>query len=152
MRTAWLAATEGLHATRLVRTKLGLDPGPAPALPPGTGPQLEQPSQVTFDGREYAGVPTYQPGYSHWFPGGRWGGGGYVPGGWYAEPFWPGGLVLGALGGWALGSLLSGPMLGGWGGYDGGWYGGGYGDGGYGDGGDGDGGFDGGGGGAGGGW
>jgi hypothetical protein len=133
LRTAWLAAAEGLHATRLVRERLGLDPGPAPALPPSEGAQLRQPGTVTVGGRPYAGAPTYQPGYSHWFPGG-YHDGRYVPGGWYAEPFWPGSLVLGALSGYALGSLLTAGMYGGMlGGYgfgdhgDAGWDGGGWG-------------------------
>lgn len=123
LRTAWLASVEGLHATRLVRGRLGLDQGPAPALPPGTGPQLQQKSRVEVDGREHVGAPGYEPGYSHWFPGGQYGGR-YVPGGWYAQPFWPDSLMLGILSGWALGSLMTGGL-----------YGGMYGDAGYGDGG-----------------
>lgn len=129
LRTSWLAAAEGLHATRLVRSRLGLDPGPAPALPPGSGPQLQHRSRVTVDGREHVGAPAYEPGHDHWFPGGRVGDR-YVPGGWYAESFWPGSLVLGVLSGWALGSLMSGAVFGGLGlpgvgGYDNdGWSGG----------------------------
>lgn len=126
LRTAWLAAAEGLHATRLVRTRLGLDPGPAPALPPAQGPQLQQPSRVVVDGREHVGSPTYAPGYGHWFPGGQVGER-YVPGGWYREPFWPGDLVLGALSGFALGSLMSSMLMPGFGfpyGLGGGWGGG----------------------------
>jgi hypothetical protein len=123
LRTAWLATVEGLHATRLVRQRIGLDPGPAPALPPGTGPQLTQPSRVTVDGREHVGSPQYEPGYPHWFPGGQYGGR-YVPGGWYAEPFWPGSLVLSVLSGYALGTLMTGGLFGGFG------YGDGYADGG----------------------
>lgn len=34
LRTAWLAAVEGLTASRLVRVRLGLDPGPEIPLPP----------------------------------------------------------------------------------------------------------------------
>ena len=34
LRTAWLAAVEGLTATRLVRVRQGLDPGPEIPLPP----------------------------------------------------------------------------------------------------------------------
>lgn len=146
LRTAWLAAAEGLHATRLVRTRLGVDPGPAPALPPSEGPQLQQPSRVVVEGREHVGQPAYAPGYGHWFPGGRVGDR-YVPGGWYREPFWPGDLVLGVLSGWALSSLMTSAMFGGFGfpygdGYgdvgaaDGGW-GEGDGGGGWGDAGDG---------------
>lgn len=124
LRTAWLAGVEGLHATRLVRQRLGLDPGPAPALPPPSGPQLQQRSRVLVDGREHIGSPTYQPGQPYWFPGGRYGRN-EVPGGWYAEPFWPGDLMLGVLSGWALGSLMTGGMYGGmygagWGDGDGG--------------------------------
>lgn len=148
LRTAWLAAAEGLHATRLARSRLGLDPGPAPVLPPAQGPQLQQPTQVLVEGREHVGQPTYAPGYGHWFPGGQVGGR-YVPGGWYREPFWPGDLVLGVLSGWALSSLMTSAMYGalgfpmggfgwepdggdtGWDGGSGGWGGGGgWGDGG----------------------
>ncbi|MFP5218802.1 MAG: hypothetical protein ACLGIG_03580 [Actinomycetes bacterium] len=125
LRTAWLAAAEGLHATRLVRSRRGLDPGPAPHLPPASGPQLDRPATVTVQGRQHVGSPTYAPGHRHWFPGGRVGDV-YVPGGWYREPFWPGDLVLGVLSGWMLGSLLSASMFdaGLDGGYDGGYDGG----------------------------
>lgn len=34
LRTAWLAAVEGLTASRLVRVRQGLDPGPEIPLPP----------------------------------------------------------------------------------------------------------------------
>lgn len=119
LRTACLAAVEGLTATRLVRQRLGLDPGPAPALPPGTGPQLTQRSRVTVDGVDHVGSPTYEPGNPHWFPGGRYGGRD-VPGGWYAEPFWPDALLVGALSMWAMGGLW-GPGLGGAAYGDGGW-------------------------------
>ena len=134
LRTAWLAAVEGLTASRLVRTRAGLDPGPEIPLPP-TGQHLQAPTRIDVDGRSHVGGPGYEPGRPHWFPGGSYGGR-YVPGGWYDAPFWPSGLVLGGLGGFALGSLAAGAMFG-----DG--YGDGYGDGdgyGYGDGyGDGDG-------------
>ena len=136
LRTAWLAAVEGLTAARLVRTRAGLDPGPEIPLPP-TGPRLQAPTRIDVDGRSHVGGPGYEPGRPHWFPGGSYGGR-YVPGGWYDTPFWPSGLVLGGLGGFALGSLAAGSMFGyGWGDPygDGGGYGGAYGDGdGYGDG------------------
>jgi hypothetical protein len=111
LRTAWVAAAEGLHATRLVRERLGLHPGSTPVLP-DAGPHLQQRSRVVVGDREHVGVPDYEPGRPHWFPGGQLNGR-YVPAGWYATPFWPGGLVLGALGGWALGSLMAGGLMGG---------------------------------------
>ena len=111
LRTAWLAAVEGLHATRLVRGRLGLDLGPAPALPPGSGPQLQHRARVTVDGRDHVGAPSYEPGHSHWFPGGQIGGR-PVPGGWYAEPFWPGSMVLNVLSLWTLSSLMTGGLYG----------------------------------------
>jgi hypothetical protein len=131
LRTAWLAAAEGLHATRLVRERLGLDPGTVPTLP-DAGPHLQQRTRVEVGGAEHVGAPTYEPGRSYWFPGGHVQGR-YVPGGWYATAFWPGSLVLGVLGGWALGSRMSGAALGGavagsggaWDG-EGGWNGGGW--------------------------
>ncbi len=114
LRTAWLAAVEGLTASRLVRTRGGLDPGPEIPLPP-TGPQLQAPTRIDVDGRAHVGGPAYEPGRPHWFPGGAYQGR-YVPGGWYDAPFWPSGLVLGGLGGFALGSLAAGSMFGdGWG-------------------------------------
>lgn len=126
LRTAWLAAAEGLSASRLVRTRLGLDPGPEIPLPP-SGPTLAGPTRIEVDGRAHVGGPTYGPGRAHWFPGGSYGGR-YVPAGWYDAPFWPSALVLGglgALGGLALGGLAAGAMFGddldagsGWGGGD----------------------------------
>ena len=138
LRTAWLAAAEGLSASRLVRTRLGLDPGPEIPLPP-SGPTLAGPTRIEVDGRAHVGGATYGPGRAHWFPGGSYGGR-YVPAGWYDAPFWPGALVLGslgALGGLALGGLAAGAMFGddldaGWG--DGGWGIGGGGGGGWGSG------------------
>lgn len=38
LRTAWLAAVDGLTATRLVRVRQGLDPGPEIPLPPDPSP------------------------------------------------------------------------------------------------------------------
>ncbi len=111
LRTAWLAAVEGLHASRVVRRQQGLDLGsPVPALP-GSGPQLARPTRVDVQGRSYTGAPTYEPGCPHWFPGGSYGGR-HVPGGWYDVPFWPSALVLGGLGGWALGGLMAGAVYG----------------------------------------
>ena len=103
LRTAWLAAAEGLTAARLVRTRQGLDPGPEVPLPP-TGPRLTAPTRVDVGGRTASGGPAYEPGRPHWFPGGAYGGR-YVPGGWYDAPFWPSALVLGGLGGLAVGGL-----------------------------------------------
>jgi hypothetical protein len=110
LRTAWLAAVEGLTAARLVRTRAGLDPGPEIPLPP-TGPQLQAPTRIDVGGRSHVGGPGYEPGRPHWFPGGSYDGR-YVPGGWYDAPFWPSGLVLGGLGGFALGSLAAESMFG----------------------------------------
>ncbi|MCU4183970.1 hypothetical protein K6U06_06335 [Acidiferrimicrobium sp. IK] len=44
-------AIEGLHSTRLVRTRLGLDPGPEPAAIPVTPPPAELPQQPAWGGR-----------------------------------------------------------------------------------------------------
>ena len=130
LRTAWLAAVEGLAAARVVRERLGLDPGPPVPQLPSAGPQLTRHARIDIEGRSHVGAPTYEPGRPHWFPGGYYGGR-HVPGGWYDVPFWPSGLVLGALGGWALGGLLAGAMygedVGFGGGWDGGWDGGGFG-------------------------
>ena len=111
LRTAWLAAVEGLHATRIVRQRQGLDLGPAVPVLPGSGPQLTRPARIDVEGRSYTGAPSYEPGRPHWFPGGYYGGR-HVPGGWYDVPFWPSALVLGGLGGWALGGMMAGAMYG----------------------------------------
>lgn len=154
LRTAWLAAVEGLTATRVVRERLGLDLGPPVPTLPASGALLREQARLDVGGRPISGSPTYAPGHSHWFPGGYYGGR-PVPGGWYDVAFWPSALLLGGLGGWALGGLAAGTMYGddlgvdagGWdGGFDGG--GGGWGAGGGWDGG----GSDGGGGGGGGDW
>lgn len=110
LRTAWLAAVEGLTASRLVRTRAGLDPGPEIPLPP-SGPQLQAPTRIDVDGHSHVGGPGYEPGRPHWFPGGSYHGR-HVPGGWYDTPFWPSGVILGGLGGFALGSLAAGSMFG----------------------------------------
>ena len=111
LRTAWLAAVEGLQAAQVVRRQLGLDPGPPIPTLPSTGPQLTGRTQLQVEGRTYAGAPTYEPGHPHWFPGGSYGGR-HVPGGWYDAPFWPAALVLGGLSGWAMGGLMAGAMYG----------------------------------------
>ncbi len=97
---------EGLTAARLVRTRLGLDPGPQIPPPPGSGPQMQAPERVQVGEQEYDGSPTYAPGRQHYFGGGYLGGR-MVPGGWYGVPFWETMLI---------GSALSG----GFGGYGGG--------------------------------
>jgi hypothetical protein len=124
LRTAWLAAVEGLTAARVARARLGLHEGPPIPSPPATGPRLTGPTRVEVDGRSSTGGPDYEPGRPYWFPGGQQGGR-YVPGGWYDAPFWPGSLVLGGFGGLALGGLLGGAVLDGDGdGWDAGWGGG----------------------------
>jgi len=127
-------AAEGLVAARVVRSRLGLDPGPEVPLPPSEGPQLEVHSRVQVGDEEYEGSPQYEPGRPHYYEGGYYGDQ-RVPGGWYATPFWQTLLLTSA--------LNSG--RGGFGGGYGGSYGGGYGGGGYGGGGYGGGGFGGGG-------
>ncbi len=104
-------AAEGLAAARVVRERLGLDPGPDVPLPPGSGPQLEAPARVQVGEEEYEGSPTYEPGRGHYYGGGMLGGR-MVPGGWYAVPFWE--TLL-------LGSILSGGLGGGFGGFGGGY-------------------------------
>jgi hypothetical protein len=85
-----------------VRTRAGLDPGPEIPLPP-SGPQLQAPTRIDVDGHSHVGGPGYEPGRPHWFPGGSYHGR-HVPGGWYDTPFWPSGVILGGLGGFALGA------------------------------------------------
>jgi hypothetical protein len=98
-------AVEGITAARVVRERLGLDPGPDVPMPPSEGPQLTQESRVRIGEEEYDGSPTYRPGRPHYYEGGYYGGQ-PIPGGWYATPFWQ--------------TLLIGSMLGG-GGYGGGY-------------------------------
>lgn len=105
-------AVEGLSAARLVRTNLGLDPGPDVPPPPATGRQLEQSGSFELGGQQIQGSPTYQPGQSYYYGGGRHGNQ-YVPGGWYSMPFWETALMA---------SVLTGGM----GGFGGGFGGGGY--------------------------
>ena len=80
-------AVEGLAAARVVRQRLGLDPGPDVPLPPGTGPQLEEKTVVQVGEEQYEGSPQYEPGRPHHYEGGYYGSQ-HVPGGWYATPFW----------------------------------------------------------------
>jgi hypothetical protein len=98
-------AVEGLAAARVVRQRLGLDPGPEVPLPPGTGPQLEAPAVVQVGEEQYEGSPQYEPGRPHYYEGGYYGSQ-HVPGGWYATPFWQ--TLL-------LSSVLNGGMGGGYG-------------------------------------
>ena len=95
-------AVEGIAAARVVRERLGLDPGPDVPLPEGAGPQLTEPSRVQIGEQEYEGSPSYQPGRPHYYEGGYYGGQ-PVPGGWYATPFWQtllmGSVLSGGLGG-----------------------------------------------------
>jgi hypothetical protein len=96
LRTAWVAAVEGLEAAAVVRRRLGLDPGPpVPALP-GSGPALTAATDVVVDGQVRHGSPAYEPGRSHWFPGGEKDGS-YVPRGWYDDDPWPDGFRGGDL-------------------------------------------------------
>ncbi len=110
-------AVEGITAARVVRQRLGLDPGPDVPMPESAGPQLTETSRVQVGEEEFEGSPAYEPGRPHYYEGGYYGDQ-PVPSGWYATPFWQSQL---------LGSLLSGGM----GGYGGG-YGRGYGRGGLG--------------------
>jgi hypothetical protein len=97
-------AIEGLHSTRLVRTKLGLDPGPDPAeVPTPAAQQTHAATLGTLAGRHPGGL------------GGLLGAG-------------AAGGLLGLLGGGLLGEVLGGDQGGGWGGDGGGWGGDGGGD------------------------
>ena len=87
-------AVEGLVAARVVRERLGLDPGPEVPLPPGTGPMLKERGRVQVGEQSFAGSPAYEPGRGHYYPGGQLGGQA-VPGGWYSVPFWETALLAG---------------------------------------------------------
>ena len=101
-------AVEGLAATRVVRQRLGLDLGPDVPLPPGTGPQLQEPTRVQVGDQEYDGSPTYAPGRGHHYGGGTLGGRA-VPGGWYSVPFWETALMASVLtGGFGGGGIFGG--------------------------------------------
>jgi hypothetical protein len=117
-------AVEGIAAARVVRQRLGLDPGPDVPVPEGQGPKLTEPARVQVGEDEYEGSPSYQPGRPHYYEGGYYGGQA-IPGGWYATPFWQ--TLL-------MGSLLSGGSGRrgyGYGGRSGGFGGGVFGGGGY---------------------
>ena len=86
------ACIEGLEAARTARLTLGLDPGPPiPALDLNAADQLSEPREVEVQGKTYQGYPQYTPGSPHFY-----GGGGGIPGGWYAFPFWET-LMIGSL-------------------------------------------------------
>ncbi|MFP5218801.1 MAG: hypothetical protein ACLGIG_03575 [Actinomycetes bacterium] len=106
-------AVEGLTAARVVRQRLGLDPGPEIPMTRSNAPQLTERAVVQVGEEQYEGSPQYEPGRPHYFEGGYYGGQ-PVPGGWYATPFWQ--TLL-------LGSLLGGGRRG-YGGYSGGYSGG----------------------------
>lgn len=97
---------EGLHATRLVRTNRGLDPGPDPALPaPAQAASAPDPGPSPWGS---------QPARHHGGLGGALGAGA------------AGGLLGGLIGGGMLGEILGGgDERGGWGDEGGGDYGGG---------------------------
>ncbi len=106
-------AVEGITAARVVRDRLGLDPGPDVPMPQGQGPQLQEAARVQVGEEEYDGSPRYEPGRPHYYEGGYYGGQA-IPGGWYATPFWQ--TLL-------MGGMMSGGLGGGYGGYGGRGYG-----------------------------
>jgi len=120
-------AAEGLAAARVVRQRLGLDPGPDVPMPAAATPQLTEASRVRIGEDEYEGSPAYEPGRPHYYEGGYYGGQ-PVPGGWYATPFWHdllvAGVLTGGLGGRGYGRRQG---YGGYGGGLGGGLGGGFG-------------------------
>lgn len=106
-------AVEGITAARVVRERLGLDPGPDVPVPAAEVPRLTEESRVRIGDEEYEGSPEYRPGHAHYYEGG-YHGGRPVPSGWYATPFWQG-LLLGGLvsggrrrSGWSAGGWSSG--------------------------------------------
>ena len=131
-------AVEGIAAARVVRERLGLDPGPDVPMPEGEGPKLTEPARVQVGEDEYDGSPSYQPGRPHYYEGGYYGGQA-VPGGWYATPFWQtllmSSMMSGGLGrrgygrgyGHGSGGIAGGVFGGGLGGGIGGGLGGGFG-------------------------
>lgn len=103
-------ALEGLQAAQTARAALGLPKGPElPPIDEARGEQLTEAQQVTVQGQQYQGYPSYTPGAPYYYGGG----GGYA-GGWYNFPFWETMLI---------GSVIGG---GGWGWGGGGGYGAGY--------------------------
>lgn len=126
-------AVEGIMATRVVRQRLGLDPGPDPLpTPPPNAPQVHGSQNIQVDGENYTGYGQYQPGAGHYFGGGTYQGR-YIPGGWYTRPFWQtaaiSAIAFGGLG-YALGGGFGGDYDRGdndtdWGGGGGDWGGGG---------------------------
>jgi hypothetical protein len=103
-------ALEGLQAAQTAREALGLPKGPElPPIDEPRGEQLTQAQQVTVQGQQFQGYPSYTPGAPYYYGGG----GGYA-GGWYNSPFWETLLI---------GSVIGG---GGWGWGGGGGYGAGY--------------------------
>jgi hypothetical protein len=111
-------AVEGLVAARVVRERLGLDPGPDIHMPATSAPQLSEPMRVQVGAEEYEGSPRYEPGRGHYFQGGYYGGRA-IPGGWYATPFWETLLVSSVLTGGFGGPRRYG-YRGGFGGFGGG--------------------------------
>ena len=115
-------AAEGLAAARVVRQRLGLDPGPDVPMPHGEAPQLEAPTRVRVGDEEYDASPRYEPGRPHYYEGGYYEGR-PVPGGWYATPFWQtlllSSVLRGGLGGgyrrrtYYGGGMMGGGMFGG---------------------------------------
>jgi hypothetical protein len=92
-------AVEGLTAARVVRERLGLDPGPEIPMPAADeAPRLERAERVQVGDQQFDGSPRYTPGRPHYFEGG-YHGGRVVPGGWYATPFWQTMLLTSVLGG-----------------------------------------------------
>jgi hypothetical protein len=107
-------ALEGVMAARVARGRLGLDLGPDPMpAPPANAPQVQGAQQVEVDGQSYTGYGQYQPGAGNYFGGGTYQGR-YIPGGWYARPFWQ----TAAISAVAFGGLGY-AMGGGFGGFDG---------------------------------
>jgi len=128
------SAIEGIQAARVVRKQKGLDPGPDPQpAPSADAPQVQGQQVVQVGGQSYQGHGAYTPGAPNYFGGGMYNGG-WVPGGWYATPFWQQLLiteaVFGGFGGWGYGGGLGGIGYGGGlfggGGFGGGGYGAGY--------------------------